>query len=575
MADQQPGAAGEEFVDRGQQPLFGGQIQGRGGLVQDQHQRVLQQRPGDGDALALAAGQGGAASTDVTGIALRQSGREFVDLGPGGSRAQFGCAGLGADVADVVLQAAGEQGRVRTHHGHPSAQFGRVEATQVDPVEPDAALLGIVVAQDQVDQGALADPGDADQAGAAAGRQDQVDPAQQGLALRAVAEADVLEAQFAAGRGRQGQRRGGRAHGRLGGAQFAHPAEADPGPLPGHVQPLQGLQRTIGPGQVSREGDQCAHCEFALQGQPAAGDEHQGGAERGHEARHRGRGVLGQLQAQGVAPELLVEFMQARRLARFGGRGLDGLDRRQALEEEGVDTTGALAHLPGQALDPGPQPAQEHQVGGQQQQGQQRQPRAEAEHQRQRPGQGQHRVDPGEQGVDREALDLGDVAVEPGQQVTAADPGVVGRRQAQQVGEHRFAQGVQHPGRDIDVVPAVERPDQAGAEADRDHQGAVAQQDVEIAGQQAVVDQELGQVGLGQAQPGAEQRQAEDQAQAAALRTDEAQQPAAGGAVLRLIHAGAGAGRGGASGCAGGRGVRRRAAGSSWGRCSPASAARE
>ncbi len=49
---------------------FGLVIQGAGGLVQDQDARVGDQRPGDGDALALAAGQIAALLPDQGVIAL-------------------------------------------------------------------------------------------------------------------------------------------------------------------------------------------------------------------------------------------------------------------------------------------------------------------------------------------------------------------------------------------------------------------------------------------------------------------------------------------------------------------------
>lgn len=50
-------------------------------LIEDQHLGALDQRPGDGDALALAAGQAGAAFADFGLVALRKVFDDVVDLG--------------------------------------------------------------------------------------------------------------------------------------------------------------------------------------------------------------------------------------------------------------------------------------------------------------------------------------------------------------------------------------------------------------------------------------------------------------------------------------------------------------
>ena len=57
-------------------------VEGRGRLVEKEDRRVLEQRPGDGEALALAAGQRHAALANQRVVALRESGNETVPPPP-------------------------------------------------------------------------------------------------------------------------------------------------------------------------------------------------------------------------------------------------------------------------------------------------------------------------------------------------------------------------------------------------------------------------------------------------------------------------------------------------------------
>ena len=61
MGDDDGGAVLAEMLDRLLHLLFGFRIQRRGGFIEQDDRRILDQRAGDGDALALAAGQLGRA----------------------------------------------------------------------------------------------------------------------------------------------------------------------------------------------------------------------------------------------------------------------------------------------------------------------------------------------------------------------------------------------------------------------------------------------------------------------------------------------------------------------------------
>ena len=105
-------------VDRGQR------------LVQDQDGRVAQQRAGDRQALALAAGQLQPAFTDAGGVAVGQRHNEVVDVGGAGG-AQLLAAGVGAAQAQVVLDGAVEQHDVLAHQRDLRQQRVGVELVQV------------------------------------------------------------------------------------------------------------------------------------------------------------------------------------------------------------------------------------------------------------------------------------------------------------------------------------------------------------------------------------------------------------------------------------------------------------
>ena len=63
-------------VERGLHRALALGVEGGGGLVEEQDRRVLQDGAGDGDALALAAGERHAALADHGGVALRQGADE-------------------------------------------------------------------------------------------------------------------------------------------------------------------------------------------------------------------------------------------------------------------------------------------------------------------------------------------------------------------------------------------------------------------------------------------------------------------------------------------------------------------
>ena len=144
-------------VDRGQR------------LVQHQDRRVAQQRPGDGDALALAAREARAAFADHGLIAIGQRFDEVMRVGGAGGGDKLGLVGVGAAETQVVLDRAVEQVGVLRHDGDHPAHRLRVERAQVLPADADRAALRVVQAEQQAHDGGLAGAAGPDDADALAG----------------------------------------------------------------------------------------------------------------------------------------------------------------------------------------------------------------------------------------------------------------------------------------------------------------------------------------------------------------------------------------------------------------------
>ena len=72
VGDDDRGAPAHHLAERGADLVLLGGVDRRGGVVEDQHARVGEDGPGDGDALALAARQREAALTDDRVVAVGQ-----------------------------------------------------------------------------------------------------------------------------------------------------------------------------------------------------------------------------------------------------------------------------------------------------------------------------------------------------------------------------------------------------------------------------------------------------------------------------------------------------------------------
>ena len=117
VGDDQRGAALHQLVQRLLHQPFAFGVERAGGLVEQQDGGVAQHGPGDGDALALAAGEPHAALAEEGVEAFGQALEEFVGVGGLGGGAHLGVGGVRAAVADVVPARAGEEHRLLRRPG--------------------------------------------------------------------------------------------------------------------------------------------------------------------------------------------------------------------------------------------------------------------------------------------------------------------------------------------------------------------------------------------------------------------------------------------------------------------------
>ena len=192
VRDDDDGAARLDGIDA-RLDLFGGDgVETGGGLVEEDDGRVLEKHTGDGDALLLSA-------TELQRLCLETVGQLHdlvVDIRLLGSLHHVVVGGVGVAVFDVLLDGAVEDMVLLQHQSHVLAQPLRVPLTQFHPVEGDAAAVGMVELVEQVDDGALSRPAEADEGGDLAAL-DMHGDIEERLCAVAVGEVDARELEVA------------------------------------------------------------------------------------------------------------------------------------------------------------------------------------------------------------------------------------------------------------------------------------------------------------------------------------------------------------------------------------------
>ena len=196
MADIDGSSVLHNVVEPGINLRLGDGVQSGGGLVQDEEGGVLVQRPGDGDLLGLAAGDIHAVLCQV----LVQPGVQPIGHGvqpvaePGVLQALLRPGPVVVCRAGHVLpQGQGQQLEVLKDHGEDAHIVVVAVLADVDAVEQNLPLGGVVQAAEQLDEGGLAAAVPAHHGQAAAHPEPDVDVAQGPLVGVRVAEGHVPE----------------------------------------------------------------------------------------------------------------------------------------------------------------------------------------------------------------------------------------------------------------------------------------------------------------------------------------------------------------------------------------------
>ena len=205
MSDGDDGASVHQPAQRLADRFLEFAVERGGRLVEQKERRVLEERPRDGDALALAAGQLDAALADERAHAVRQildkiAARRECRL------EHIFVRGVRPAVADVLHDRAMKQRNVLRHDADGFPQALLRHPRDILAVDQDAAVLHVIEALQQREQRRLAAAGAADQADALAGPEGEVQVLENLLAV-AIAEVDVLE--FDAGAAPRQRRRFG------------------------------------------------------------------------------------------------------------------------------------------------------------------------------------------------------------------------------------------------------------------------------------------------------------------------------------------------------------------------------
>jgi len=141
--DRRPPGGGAE--DRPLNLILRGAIDRRGRVVQHQDTGVGQEGSRQGDALALAAGQGHSAFPDDRLISLREGSDELIGLSRSRGGLDLSLTGLRTAEGDVLGHAAREEKHILLDDRDLLTESLQIPLTHVDAVDPHRTLADIVV----------------------------------------------------------------------------------------------------------------------------------------------------------------------------------------------------------------------------------------------------------------------------------------------------------------------------------------------------------------------------------------------------------------------------------------------
>src|SRR5690242_8234705 len=163
MGDGDGGPGSHEGIEGVLDLPFAGRVERRGRLVQDEDARVVEQDPGDGQALFLAAGQPVPALAHDRVVAVGKLHDSVVNVCRPGGFLDLGHGGGSTAVTDVGQNAVVEEVALLGHETDDGGQRCLADAPYVDAVNLDRTAGNVVQPRDQIADGGLAGPARADQ----------------------------------------------------------------------------------------------------------------------------------------------------------------------------------------------------------------------------------------------------------------------------------------------------------------------------------------------------------------------------------------------------------------------------
>src|SRR5579863_5206250 len=163
VRDDEGGASLHEIGETVLDHFLGFGIEARRCLVENEDAGLGENGAGDGDALALAAGELDAALADDRVIFVGEGFGEFVDPGDAAGAQNFFFGGIGARESYVLANGSIEQERFLKNDAETGAVGVEAYRAQIFAIDANHSLRGHIERADQADRGGLARTGGADE----------------------------------------------------------------------------------------------------------------------------------------------------------------------------------------------------------------------------------------------------------------------------------------------------------------------------------------------------------------------------------------------------------------------------
>ena len=132
-----------------------GRVDRGGGVVEDEHPRVGQDGPGDGQALTLAPREREAPLADDGVVALGQLTDELVGAGQAGRSLDLALVGVPVGEGDVGGHGVVEEEGLLEHDADGPPQLDQLDVPHVDPVEAHPAAVDVIEPGQELGHGRL------------------------------------------------------------------------------------------------------------------------------------------------------------------------------------------------------------------------------------------------------------------------------------------------------------------------------------------------------------------------------------------------------------------------------------